>query len=106
MCSSDLYILHFNYHHSANTRSQYLEILTRELPEKYEKNSETMYQILQDKQSIAIQNAKKLEKFHDDAQHFSPSERNPSTHVYRLIEALNTLIYNAKSENTDTKSTF
>ena len=99
------YILHYQYHVSQNTRDQYLGILDRRLSEKYDKTSETMYQILQDKQSIAIQNAKKLEKFHDDAQHFSPSERNPSTHVYRLIEALNTLIYDAKSENTDTKST-
>ena len=72
------YLLHFAYHESALSRSQYKEKLTASLGCPYVKNSETIYETLFNKQADAIRNAKKL-----------PERANPSTTVYKLVEELN-----------------
>ena len=80
-------------------------MLTIRLGEKYEKNSETMYEKLKDKQSNAIKFAKKLWLSHcnlhgiDDPNNLTIEQRiiihniNPSTTVYQLVEKLNEVIF-------------
>ena len=99
------YLLHYEYYQSETHRSDYEKMLTIRLGEKYEKNSETMYEKLKDKQSNAIKFAKKLWLSHcnlhgiDDPNNLTIEQRiiihniNPSTTVYQLVEKLNEVIF-------------
>ena len=99
------YLLHYEYYQSETHRSDYEKMLTIRLGEKYEKNSETMYKKLKDKQSNAIKFAKKLWLSHcnlhgiDDPNNLTIEQRiiihniNPSTTVYQLVEKLNEVIF-------------
>ena len=79
------YLLHYNFYDAALSRDQYKEKLTDLLGKVYSKNEEGMYQLLQKRQSIAIQNARKLYAL----QHTRPlSEQNPITTVFGLVERL------------------
>jgi hypothetical protein len=89
-CFELWYYLHFEYLKSALHRDKYEEKLTKKLGQKYEKNYKGMYDILKDKQKIAIKNAKKLEN-ENIHQNKIPSQSNPSTTVYKLVEVLNSL---------------
>lgn len=84
------YILHFFYLDTGITRADYCEPLGREdcLKHPYEKKSETIYNELLGRQSIALRNAKKLL-----AQYPRPDPTNdkPSTTVHLLVEQLNQL---------------
>jgi len=80
------YLLHFNYYDSAMSRRQYQEKLTELLGYKYEKNSENMYQELEDKQPNAIRNAERLLGSYSPS---NPAKDNPSTTVHLLVEELN-----------------
>jgi hypothetical protein len=64
--------------------------LTELLGHKYEKNSENMYQELEDKQPDAIRNAEKLLNDHFERNgRIEPAKDNPSTTVHKLVEELN-----------------
>jgi hypothetical protein len=79
------YLLHYNFYESALSREQYKEKLTELLGKTYRKNSEEMYKLLQKKQNIAIQNARKLFTL----QYNKPlTEQNPITTVFKLVERL------------------
>jgi hypothetical protein len=80
------YLLHFDYHNTGISRSQYEEKLTENLGRKYEKNDGTMYSELIDKQDIAIKYAKNLLKSH--GKNHNPEKDNPSTTVHLLVELL------------------
>lgn len=60
------------------------------LKKTYTKNSEDMYEKLQDKQTIAIRNAEKLIQTYKPP---NPAKDNPSTTVYLLVEELNKHIF-------------
>lgn len=81
------YILHFNYIASAITRKDYIKKLTRLLGFDYKKDDPQMYQLLLEKQSKAIQHAKKLMTTHSEDIHHA--EKAPSTTVHILVEELN-----------------
>ena len=83
------FLLHFKYFDAQITRKQYCEKLTKELNNKYKKNEVDMYNILLERQNMAIKNAEKLEKLHDTNKNFIYHKRNPSTSVYKLVEELN-----------------
>lgn len=90
------YILHFEYFNSGNPRNEYIKKLNHYLSEltksknyKYEKSSDSMYDLLLDKQSIAIRNAKKLLKSYEVE---NPEKNKPSTTVHLLVERLNELL--------------
>ena len=99
------YLLHYEYYQSETHRSDYEKMLNIRLGEKYEKNSEIMYEKLKDKQSNAIKFAKKLWLSHcnlhgiDDPNNLTIEQRiiihniNPSTTVYQLVEKLNEVIF-------------
>jgi hypothetical protein len=99
------FLLHYEYYQSETHRSDYKTMLSIRLGEKYEKNSETMYEKLKDKQYNAIKFAKKLWLSHcishgiDDPDKLTVEQRiilhntNPSTTVYQLVEKLNEVIF-------------
>jgi len=79
------YLLHFNYIVSALSRKQYTEKLSELLKRPYKKNDKEIYALLKDKQSRAIQNARKL--FYQ--QNSLPlKDQNPVTTVFKLVERL------------------
>lgn len=80
------YVLHFEFLNTGIPRSDYCKKLSFLLNRKYEKNSETIYDELFEKQSIAIRNATNLLKQYNF--HF-PGKDNPSTTVHLLVQELN-----------------
>lgn len=83
------YILHFEYLNSGYSRARYEKKLNEHLPFAYEKNSTEMYQILKDKQDLAVKHADTLLNSYDS---FNPESNNPSTTIHILVERLNKLI--------------
>ncbi len=83
------YLLHFNYYHTQISRKDYPDMLTDVLGHKYQKNSETIYEKLKDKQENAIKNAKRLLQEYEPP---NPESDNPSTTVHLLVEELNSFI--------------
>lgn len=84
------YLLHFCYTDAQITRAQYCTILSTHLEFNYQKNDPRMYDLLLEKQPVAIKNAKKLEALHP----LVPGKEcasKPITSVYRLVERLNRL---------------
>lgn len=84
------YLLHYDYINTEMTRLDLIKKLSDKLkPKKYKKNSTDMYEALLDKQSIAINNAKKLLESYGI--NHNPENNNPSTTVHLLVEELNSL---------------
>ena len=54
------YLLHFDYHNTAMSRSTYKKRLTARLGFKYEKKNPNIYEEIEDRQAVAIKNATKL----------------------------------------------
>ncbi len=81
------YLLHFHYFNTGITRDKYIEKLSILLGHKYLKNSTTMYKEIKDKQTVAIKNAKKILTNFTNGE--TPSQMNPSTTVFKLVEELN-----------------
>ena len=84
------YILHFEYLNTGIPRKDYIRKLSSLLVgQKYQKNSETIYDELLDKQPTAIRNAEKLLTEYDP---HVPAKDNPSTTVHLLVQELNRFI--------------
>jgi len=90
------YLLHFDYRHTAMSRTEYKKALTEKMKnltknkqKKYKKNSDEMYEILASKQHQAIQNAEKLLKQYNPPE---PANDNPSTTVHLLVKQLNRFV--------------
>lgn len=83
------YILHFEYLNTGIPRKDYIHKLSVLLGKKYQKNSETIYDELLDKQSTAIRNAEKLLTQYAPP---DPANDNPSTTVHLLVQELNRFI--------------
>lgn len=79
------YLLHFDYHTSAMSRSLYADKLTRKLGFKYEKNSEKVYEAISQYRSVAISNARRLRASYRPHR---PEIDNPSTAVDLLVSEL------------------
>ncbi len=80
------YLLHFDDHRAALSRSQYGDILGKCLKHKYHKNSPTMCAELQSRQTEAIQRAKSL--LAEYGANPNPQQDNPCTKVHLLVKAL------------------
>lgn len=80
------YLLHFNYHESALSRTQYADMLKRALGIRYKKNSFNMYDLLESRQPNAIRNAERLLKSYTP---HNPARDNPCTTVHHLVQELN-----------------
>ena len=83
------YVLHFEFINTGIPRSDYLRKLTTLFGRRYQKNSETIYDDLFDKQAIAIKNAENLLKQYNP---HIPAKDNPSTTVHLLVQELNKFI--------------
>jgi hypothetical protein len=80
------YLLHFDYHNNAISRSSYKERLSSRLGFEYRKNDPAIYEALEDRQLMAIQNAARLLAEYGDEH--KPAYDNPSTTVHLLVMAL------------------
>lgn len=80
------YILHFEYLNTGIPRSDYVSKLSSLLGKKYQKNSETIYDEILDKQHTAIKNAINLLQQYD---RHDPARDNPATTVHLLVQELN-----------------
>lgn len=85
------YLLHFHFYNTGISRKDYQNMLTKLLGHEYQKNSETIYEELKDKQQDAIKHAKRLLLEYDRS---NPETDNPSTTVHLLVEELNSFIPN------------
>lgn len=87
------YILHFEYRNTGMSRSEYQQKIDALPGERYVKNVPDMYDKLSargnQKQAIAW-----AQKLYDDARkrHYTPSQSNPCTTVFKLVEELNKYI--------------
>ena len=90
-CFELWFILHFEFLNTAIGRAKYYEKLTELLSRKYNKSTPDIYNLIKSNESIAIRNAKNLEKMHSDAGVTSYERRDPSTSVYKLVERLRSL---------------
>ncbi|WP_293338169.1 RloB family protein [Microcoleus sp. CAWBG58] len=83
------YLLHFHFYNNGISRKDYQNMLTKLLGHEYQKNSETIYEELKNKQQDAIKHAKRLLLQYDRP---NPESDNPSTTVHLLVEELNSFI--------------
>ncbi|WP_293350217.1 MULTISPECIES: RloB family protein [unclassified Microcoleus] len=83
------YLLHFHFYNNGISRKDYQKMLTKLLGHEYQKNSETIYEELKNKQQDAIKHAKRLLMEYDPP---NPESDNPSTTVHLLVEELNNFI--------------
>jgi len=88
------YLLHYDYHDSALSRTQYQKKLSVRLGKPYQKNSATMYE---DLQKVAINHALRLLKKYGDRADYA--NHNPSTTVHLLVEALNKFLEEFKKNH-------
>ena len=80
------YLLHFDDHRSALSRTQYGPLLTQRLGHSYRKNSVQIYRELEHRQEAAVGRAARLRAEYGDAH--NPQADNPSTTVHLLVEQL------------------
>lgn len=80
------YLLHFHFHDSATSRTQYAAMLTDRLGFQYKKNDPSMHDHLLPLQNDAMRNAENL--LNSYVNH-SPEKDNPSTTVHLLVRELN-----------------
>lgn len=92
-CFELWYLLHFQYNETAIHRAEYASKLTKAIGVKYQKNSNSMYELLYDKQSDAVRNARKLLVSYPK---IDPGRNDPSTTVHLLVEILNKFIFDNK----------
>ena len=79
------YVLHFEFLNTGIPRDDYIKKMTKLLGKKYQKNSDTIYDELINKQAIAIRNAEKLLASYN---YLTPGQDNPSTTVHLLVKEL------------------
>ncbi len=79
------YLLHFDDHQSALSRTQYGPLLTQRLGHAYQKNSAAMYRELENRQAQAVRRAERLLAKY--APH-NPQQDNPCTTVHLLVQEL------------------
>lgn len=83
------YVLHFEFLNTGIPRSKYRQKLTLLLNRKYQKNSETIYDELLERQPTAIRNAMNLLNQYNPP---TPAKDNPSTTVHLLVQELNKFV--------------
>jgi hypothetical protein len=79
------YMLHFNYYDMELSRSQYIDKLSELLKRTYLKNDDGMYELLEERQTQALQNAHNL---YNKQSVLPLKKQNPVTTVFKLVERL------------------
>jgi hypothetical protein len=80
------YVLHFEFLNTGIPRDDYIKKMTKLLGKKYQKNSDTIYDELKNRQATAIRNAEKLLASYNS---LNQGQNNPSTTVHLLVKELN-----------------
>ncbi|MEA2013420.1 MAG: RloB family protein [Verrucomicrobiota bacterium] len=80
------YLLHFEFRNTGMSRTEYKDVLSKYLGEKYKKNDPDMYRKLEKNQEKTIKNSTKLLARHNGT---TPSKSNPTTQVHLLVQELN-----------------
>ncbi len=80
------YLLHFDDHQSALSRTQYGPLLTQRLGHAYQKNSAALYWELENRQAQAVRRAERLLAEYGTAH--NPQSDNPCTTVHVLVKEL------------------
>ena len=88
-CFEIWFLLHFHFYNTAISRNDYGKMLTKLMQIEYEKSSDDMYVMLEDKQPQAIKHARKLLASYEP---HNPESDNPATNVHLLVEELNQYI--------------
>lgn len=83
------YVLHFEFLNTGLPRKDYIDKLDKLLKSKYKKNSDLIYEEIENLQSAAIKRAKSLLQQYSPQ---NPENDNPSTTVHLLVEELNKFI--------------
>jgi hypothetical protein len=83
------YLLHFNYHDTGMSRTDYKSRLDACLPRPYDKADGSIYEKILPYQATAIRHARRLEKYWRDLGERFPERQNPSTGVHKLVEFVN-----------------
>ena len=83
------YVLHFEFLDTGITREDYIKKLKTHLNQQYKKNSNKIYEQIENLQSTAIKNAENLLKQYNPP---NPESDNPSTTVHLLVKELNQFI--------------
>jgi hypothetical protein len=84
------YLLHFDFHTSALSRTLYAEKLTEKLGRPYKKNDPSIFEALRSRQDQAIKHAHKLLAGYSP---HNPERDNPCTTVHLLVEELRRLAF-------------
>jgi hypothetical protein len=85
------YLLHFNYHDTGMSRTEYGRRLETLLREEYDKADPDIYSKVHAGQDTAVRNARRLEKHWRELGERFPERQNPSTSVHKLVEFLGEL---------------
>jgi hypothetical protein len=85
------YLLHFNYHDTGMSRTEYAGRLRTLLKRKYDKEDEKIYDKLKPHQAMAMKHARRLENHWAEIGGCNPEGANPSTNVHKLVQFLNDL---------------
>jgi len=80
------YVLHFEFLNTGIPRDDYIKKMTKFLGKKYQKNSDTIYDDLKNRQVTAIRNAEKILASYNP---LNQGQDNPSTTVHLLVKELN-----------------
>lgn len=85
------FVLHFEYWQTASSRHDYCSKLNALLPGHggYCKTRPDMFELLKDRQTTALRNAKRLYDSYPAGA--APAAKNPVTTVFELVEQLNSL---------------
>lgn len=87
ICFELWYVLHFDFHTTQSTCDAYQAKLSEKLGRDYAKNDATIYEVLKEHTLKAVNHAKKLHQECID-QRCTPTEADPCTTVYLLVERL------------------
>mgnify|MGYP003586387521 CR=1 FL=1 len=82
------FLFHYEYTTGFLNRKDYKNKLAKYLGKNYKKNDKTIFDIIKKNQDKAIFNAKQAYQYHR-RDNKKPSESNPETTVFELIEELN-----------------
>jgi hypothetical protein len=89
-CFEIWYYLHFTYGETNISRQDLIVKLEGHL-KGYQKEAD-VYELLKEKQDVAINNAKRLNKFHEKNKNDLHSRAsNPSTQVFQVLEIITTM---------------
>ena len=88
-CFEIWYLCHYEYSTKVfGSNEEVIDELKKRMPQ-YDKNKEDMYEILLQMKDNAVENAKKLEKYHlQSGKKLHTVEFMPSTEVYHIIETI------------------